>query len=338
MRVGLVLTLLLALPAAHAAESFKLEEVAPGIQVHQDRHVGIEDPARGDSANIGFIVGGRCVVVIDTGGSIATGRALRASSAAATALPVCYVINTHGHSVHVIGNAALCDSGATFVGHAALAAVLDASAGYFAERFGTELAGAGTPPLVLPTRSVEAGASLGLDLGQRELVLRGVPVAHSAADLTVHDLVTGTLWSGDLVFVEHLPVLDASHAGWQAWMQTAGATPFARVVPGHGPPAVAWPQALALQRDYLAHLARDVRAALARGGFPEDVQTTGVAPEGWQVATPHARNLGRGLPRTGVGVARAGASFRRGKSLSRMGQNAAPSVVHRKRISGVAAA
>lgn len=293
MRIGVALTLGLILRSAGAADGLTLEEVAPGVHVHQGRHAGIEDPARGDSANIGFIIGARCVAVIDTGGSVATGRALRASIAAVTPLPVCFVINTHGHFDHLLGNAAFRDSGATFVGHAALAAVLDASAEYFGERFAAELAGAGTPQLVSPGRSVEAGASLSLDLGQREIVLHAVEVAHSAADLTVHDTVTNTLWSGDLVFVERLPVLDGKLQGWQTWMQAAGDTLFAQVVPGHGPPAVAWPQALAPQRDYLASLARDVRAALTRGEFLEDVQAAGAAPAGWVLAEPHARNLGR---------------------------------------------
>lgn len=293
MRVLATLTLGLALGVVDAAERFALREVAPGIHVHQGRHAGIEDAARGDSANIGFIVGARCVAVIDTGGSVATGRALREAITTVTSLPVCFVINTHGHFDHVLGNAAFRDSGATFVGHAALAAVLDASADYFSERFAAELDGAGVPPLVLPGRQVDAGKRMRLDLGQREIVLSAVPVAHSAADLTVHDVTTNTLWSGDLVFVERLPVLDGKLQGWQAWMQAAGEVPYARVVPGHGPPAGAWPQALKPQQEYLAGLARDVRAALARGEFLEDVQAAGRAPADWVLTEPHARNLGR---------------------------------------------
>src|SRR5690606_2088553 len=119
---------LLAMFGSAAADgTFSLSEVAPGVFVHPGRHAGIEDPARGDSANVGFVVGERCVAVIDTGGSVATGRALAAAIAAQTTTPICYVINTHAHFDHVLGNAAFAAPGVEFVGHAALGDALAAS-------------------------------------------------------------------------------------------------------------------------------------------------------------------------------------------------------------------
>ena len=70
------------------ASGFKITEVAPGVYVHQGIHVGLEDPGREDIANIGFVVGDRCVAVIDTGGSIAIGQKLKQAIASKTSLPV----------------------------------------------------------------------------------------------------------------------------------------------------------------------------------------------------------------------------------------------------------
>ena len=71
-------------------------------------------------ANIGFIVGKRCVAVIDSGGSYQEGQALNCAIRQVSALPVCFVINSHGHPDHILGNLVFKALGATFIGHANL--------------------------------------------------------------------------------------------------------------------------------------------------------------------------------------------------------------------------
>ncbi|HMM76215.1 MAG TPA: quinoprotein relay system zinc metallohydrolase 2 [Gammaproteobacteria bacterium] len=279
------------MPAGRAAP-LAVVEVAPGVYVHHGAHAGVEDPARGDIANIGFVVGERCVAVIDTGGSRATGAALREAIAATTSLPVCYVIDTHAHFDHVLGNAAFVADKPQFVGHTKLAAALDASRDFFAERFAAELGGPASE-VVLPTLQVEGTREL--DLGGRKLVLEAVAEAHTNADLTVYDAQTRTLWSGDLVFMERLPVLDGSLRGWLAWIDAPPARPIDRVVPGHGPVSAPWPAALAPERGYLSALLADARAAVRDGRFLEDVAAAAHAhpPAGWLLTEPHARNASK---------------------------------------------
>ena len=94
-------------PLAGAGEpAFAIREVAPGVLVHLGQPLALDAPGHDDIANIGFIVGKRCVAVIDTGGSMRIGRALHAAIRQRTRLPICYVINTHVHVDHVLGNAA----------------------------------------------------------------------------------------------------------------------------------------------------------------------------------------------------------------------------------------
>jgi glyoxylase-like metal-dependent hydrolase (beta-lactamase superfamily II) len=70
---------------------------------------------------------------------------------------------------------------------------------------------------------------------------------------------------GDLVFDGHTPAVDGSALGWLALLDRLAARPAARIVPGHGAAALAWPVAGAATRTYLADLVAETRAALARG-------------------------------------------------------------------------
>lgn len=108
--------------------------------------------------------------------------------------------------------------------------------------------------------------TLKLDLGGRSLTLKAWPPAHSDNDLTVFDERSGTLFAGDTVFLEHIPVVDGSLKGWLRALDQLAAIPAERVVPGHGPVS-AWPAALADERRYLETLAADIRA-LVKSGKP----------------------------------------------------------------------
>ncbi len=285
--------LCLAVHAVPAAESFNLTEIAPGVHVHHGLNVSTDDPRRGDIANIGFVLGQRCVAVIDTGGSYATGLALKAAVARVTTLPVCFVINTHAHFDHVLGNPAFRDGQATFVGNSALPDVVAGSEEFYARRFAAERAGAKST--VLPAEGLWVSSSQTLDLGGRSLTVDAVPTAHSSADLAVYDPQTGTLWTGDLVFLDRLPVLDGSLAGWLRWLDGNEARPYARVVPGHGPVSAPWPAAAAPERAYLEALGNDAKAAIKAGLFLEDVLAHAGEnpPLHWLLTAPHARNTGK---------------------------------------------
>ena len=120
-------------PAAAAASTGPLAaaEVAPGVFVHTG---AVEDwlPASGgDVANLSFVVGSRCVAVIDTGGTPALGQRWKAAVARATQLPVCYVVATHAHPDHVLGGAAFAGPGTQFVGSAKFNAALGARESFF---------------------------------------------------------------------------------------------------------------------------------------------------------------------------------------------------------------
>ena len=277
--------------SASGSDPFTLTSVAEGVYVHFGAHAALDDPGRGDSANLGVIVGETCVAVIDTGGAISTGKALRAEIRKRFGTPVCYVINTHVHFDHVLGNAAFVESAPEFAGHHALADAIEGNREFFAETFAAELGEAGDESMIIaPQRLVDG--ELELSLGGRAIILKSSVNAHSSTDLTVHDRKTNVMFTGDLLFRERLPVLDGNLKNWLAWMEASMAETYAVVVPGHGPADTQWPESARPQQEYLISLLRQTRKAIADGLFLEDAKAV-VAREqldGW-ILTERAHRL-----------------------------------------------
>jgi glyoxylase-like metal-dependent hydrolase (beta-lactamase superfamily II) len=126
--------------------------------------------------------------------------------------------------------------------------------------------------VILPTEGIE-GKKI-IDLGGRKLVLEAHPTAHTDNDLTVYDAQTGTMFMGDLLFSGHIPVVDGSIRGWLALMKQLSARKLERVVPGHGPASMPWPDAMAAQQRYLETIAGEIRRFIADGKTLADAART----------------------------------------------------------------
>jgi quinoprotein relay system zinc metallohydrolase 2 len=280
--------------AGHS-RGLNVDVLAPGVYVHRGAQLPLDAPGHDDIANIGFIVGSRCVAVIDTGGSVRIGRALRAAVRQRTSLPICYVINTHVHVDHVLGNAAFRDDHPSFLGHAALAQAIMRSRPYFVQEYAQDFDAPAAPEQVIgPDRLVET--ELTLDLGNRLLTLRAWPTAHTDCDLTVYDQKTSTLWTGDLLFIDRLPALDGSLAGWLAVIDRLAAQRVKLAVPGHGPPTAQSGESLARERRYLESLLQGVRRELAAGESLQHamLHVGGDERPGWLLWDEvHPRNVAR---------------------------------------------
>lgn len=294
---ALLAVALLGACATQAPASLELRPLAPGVYLAAGALADWGPARHGHVANLGVVVGERCAAVIDSGGTRANGFALKAALRRVTALPVCYVINTHAHPDHVLGNEAFVEpapAGPVFVGHRRLPAALATRGPYYLNALQRDFpAEDAQARLVAPTLLVEEGMTT-LDLGGRRLSLRAWSTAHTDADLSVLDETSGTLWLGDLLFAEHLPVLDGQLKGWLAVMaELRGWRGITTVVPGHGPASSDWPAALDAQLHYLERLQSDTRAAI-RAGLTLRQAVERIAPDrsGWRLQDSfHARNV-----------------------------------------------
>ena len=280
---------------ARAADApLDVAAVAPGIYVHQGRHGLFSPENAGDISNCGFIVGRDAVAVIDTGGSAMIGMGLKAAIRQITDRPIRHVVNTHMHPDHVFGNAAFDDGNTAFVAHHKMARGLGARAERY-QAINAKLLGANAfsgTRIVMP--QVPVTGSQTIELGERTIVLEAHKTAHTDNDLTVRDVTTGTVFMGDLLFSGHIPTIDGSIRGWLALVARLREEKADRVVPGHGPPAMPWPDAIAPLTRYLTAVSAGVAAAIKSGKtLSEAAETVGLdEKDAWMLFEEyHRRNV-----------------------------------------------
>lgn len=276
-----------AVPAASVEYAFG--EVVPGIYVHQGVHEQISRANAGNIGNSGFIVGRDAVAVIDPGGSLAAGQALRNKIESVTGLPISYLILSHFHPDHVIGAAAFSDV-PSIIAHAQYARSVVQRSAFYQERF-SDLLPDSAVKFVLPTVEVEAQHIV--DLGERCLILQAYPTAHTDNDLTITDVKTQTLWASDLVFAQRTPALDGSLRGWLAVLSGVDQSQVKLVIPGHGAPGT-WEEIVAPQIAYLENLATFVRKTIDRGAsLATMIRESGFENDaGWELyRAQHTTNL-----------------------------------------------
>ncbi|RPI21202.1 MAG: MBL fold metallo-hydrolase [Actinobacteria bacterium] len=224
--------------------------------------------------NIGLVLGADGALVVDTRTTPLEGRQLLADIARITALPVRWVVNTHWHWDHVLGNSEF--AGAELWGHQACAAHIAASGAadvasaveWFPEERRAELDG------VLP---VAPGRTFGdtaqIDLGGRSVTLRYHGLGHTDADISIAVDDEGVVFAGDLLESGAPPFFgDGYPLAWPATLRkhlAAGVT----YVPGHG--AVMDRSAAEWQHEELAMVAAVCARAKAERVAPERADLTG---------------------------------------------------------------
>ncbi|RDW12402.1 quinoprotein relay system zinc metallohydrolase 2 [Paracoccus thiocyanatus] len=261
------------------------QEVAPGIHVHQGAMAQVSTQNGGRIANLSFVIGDT-VAVIDAGGSRAEGEALYAAIRQVTDKPVSHLILTHMHPDHILGAEVFSEAGASIVADARLPEAVARRAQSWMMSTPRQIGAAAFAGTRIAAVDQRVEAPQMLSLGDRELQLTPVPSAHTGSDMTVLDQETGTLFTGDLVFLGLTPSLDGSLAGWLDWIATPPDPMPALIVPGHGPVMEDWDEAVAPERQYLTALRDASRKAIGAGlplsrAIPAIVVAMQPAAEGW---------------------------------------------------------
>jgi glyoxylase-like metal-dependent hydrolase (beta-lactamase superfamily II) len=256
--LGTATTLLLAVGAALAQDAIVL--TATRVSEHGWFFQGAAGMAsaenRGFMSNAGFVVTRDGVVVFDTLGTPALGRAMRAAIREITPLPIRRIVISHYHADHFYGLQAFTGTGADVWAHRAAQGYL--ASGQAADRLAQRREDLfpwvdESTAIVVPDLWLDGDTDFRLGgLTFRVLHADG---AHSPEDVMLYVVEDRLLFAGDLLFAGRVPFVGtADSKGWLKAMDMMIAIKPAVVVPGHGPASTDVARDLALTRDYLVYL------------------------------------------------------------------------------------
>jgi len=230
--------------AENKIKPLDIKKIADGIYIHYGKHENIYEGSNiGDIANLGFIIGDESIAVIDTGGSHQVGEAFKLAIKNISPKPIKYVINTHVHQDHILGNTAFISEGAIIYGHFNLKKALQERGSQYIRQIseaGDKIKGTRIifPHQIIANTSTDQTKKLSnkitIDLGNRKLLLTSNITAHTYSDATIFDLKTKTLFVGDLVQDERLPSMDGLVKNWIKLLYIIEKVDFKIMVPGHG--------------------------------------------------------------------------------------------------------
>jgi glyoxylase-like metal-dependent hydrolase (beta-lactamase superfamily II) len=184
---------------------------------------------------IGVILGGRDVLVIDTRVSEVQGREIIDDLRELTHDPVSIVVNTHWHQDHTFGNHVFrpvtiwgherCPIGMLQFGEAKRAALIEGL-----PEMATDSAAVTIDP---PERTFSEHAAL--EVGDRRVDLRYLGRGHTDADLIVEVPDAGLVFAGDLIENGATPAFEDSFPlDWPETVSRLAERVHGPVVPGHG--------------------------------------------------------------------------------------------------------
>jgi cyclase len=191
----------------------------------------------GDGGNVGVVIAGDGLMMIDGGLAERSAELLLAVSTQVDSHRFAQIFNTHWHLDHVGCNETLGKNGAKIIAHSNskkwLSQVVDMEA---LNRVVQPL-----DPEGLPGQTFTTGGKL--TFGNQTIEYGVVPPAHTDGDAYLFFPAPNVLHTGDLLFNGTYPFIDYSTGGWIGGMASAADALLkvgdaqTRIIPGHGPMA-----------------------------------------------------------------------------------------------------
>ena len=216
--------------------SFEIQEVADKIYVHFGFQEDANKINKGDISNIGFIVGDKSILVIDTGGTPSIGQALYKKIKDISNLPISSVVITHSHPDHYFGTNVFTNKSIDIIGHSKLQRSLDANFEFYKnlQLVNTRDQSVKEFKNFKITKFVNLNKNLSVDLGNRIVEIKAWPSGHTDNDLSIFDKKTKTLWTEN-IFIRRTPSIRASVKGWKKNLEETSKMDVDLIIPGHGP-------------------------------------------------------------------------------------------------------
>jgi glyoxylase-like metal-dependent hydrolase (beta-lactamase superfamily II) len=188
----------------------------------------------GWNSNSVFVVTPRGILLFDSGSSRAIGAAIKNTIATVSTQPVRWIINSHAHGDHWLGNAAFAESVEQIISSSEVKREIEANGRNWVEMFDSMTSGVtGDSPILAPNRAIDETTELALG-GQRQILMLSGG-SHSPGDLMLWLPRERVLVSGDVVYSDRMPSTNAgSLRQWLEMLDRLRGLDPVVVVPGHG--------------------------------------------------------------------------------------------------------
>ncbi len=227
--------------------------------------VGVADEHNlGRIGNAGFIVGPLGVLAIDTGTSLAHGRALLAAIRGVTTQPVRLALITHTRPEFLFGGNAFREQGIPIQMHRRTAQLMAARCETCLKALVQQVGDEAMQGTTMYKPDVVFDAPQLLQTIGRPVQLLQAGHSSGPGDIAVLDVASGVLFAGGLLDAGRVPdIQDADLPGWHRALAELLALHPTQVVPGHGPPSP--PSLINAVERYLTQLEARTRVLVAEG-------------------------------------------------------------------------
>jgi glyoxylase-like metal-dependent hydrolase (beta-lactamase superfamily II) len=212
-----------------------LTRIADGVYSYVDAKN--PTPATSFGANAGIIIGKDGIAVVDTLTSAKEAQRFIKDIRSITDQPIKYVINTHHHLDHSLGNSEFVKLGAAVIAQENCRREAQKDADTIIKRalnYGFTAGSLEGTTVVLPTLTFTD--TMTIDLGDRtvELIYHGPSHTNGSALVLVPE--AKVLFAGDALFTNFHPNMrDADVDSWIKSLDRIAALDVQKIIPGHGP-------------------------------------------------------------------------------------------------------
>lgn len=188
----------------------------------------------GWNSNSAFVVTDAGVLLFDSGSSTGIGEAIKETIASVTPQPVRWIVNSHAHGDHWLGNAAFSDSVERIFATEQVIESIDRDGAGWVGRFDQMTGGiTGDSAILAPDWAIERTTEL--SLGGESVVFMLSGGSHSPGDLMLWLPREKILISGDVVYSDRMPSTNAGDLKqWIGMLEKLKRLQPRVVIPGHG--------------------------------------------------------------------------------------------------------
>jgi len=246
----------------------KARKIGPDIYAVLSPARDLPNPKNGGwNSNSAFVITKDGVLLFDSGSSQKIGATLKQTIATVTDKPVRWIVNSHAHGDHWLGNAAFKKTVKDIYASEQVAESIFADGQTWIDRFRRMTKGAiGKSEIMAPEKTITKRTEV--VLGGRKFVLFPSGNSHSRGDILLWMPEERALFTGDVVYSTRMPSTFASNL--DRWIVMLGELERLKprvVVPGHGDLTDA--TSITRMREMFTILWRETRKHQKNGLSPE---------------------------------------------------------------------